>query len=123
MTGFEGMDDLLDDLSAFQRKVREEVIPPALTEVGDYAVTDAKANTPVDTGELRDSIRVFTNEVRGNRGRLAFGSTLIYAAQVEDGGSRNVARHMIGGALAKTPARLGQQLEAGLNRVLKDLNL
>lgn len=123
MSGFVGMDGLLDDMRTLHRKVQEEVIPPALTETGDYAVTDAKANTPVDSGELRDSIRVFSNEVRNGRGRLTFGSTLIYAGQVEDGGSRNVARHMIGGALAKTPGQLGARLEILLDRVLRELNL
>jgi hypothetical protein len=123
MSGFVGMDDLLNDMGDFHRRVMPDVVGPALTETGAYVLTDAKANTPVESGELRDSIRVFTNEVNRNTARLAWGSTLIYAAQVEDGGSRNVAHHMIGNANAKGVGQLATRLEVLMNHLLAGLNL
>lgn len=123
MSGFEGMADLISDLGAFNSRVMPEAIAPALTDTGNFVVTQAKANTPVLSGDLRDSIRIFTNEVQGTYARLALGSTLVYARQVEDGGSRNAARHMIGSAVAKAPEQFEPRLNYYLEQLLASLNL
>lgn len=123
MSGFEGMDDLLRDLSAFNARVMPEAAYPALEETAEQVVVDAKANTPVLTGELRDSIQIFTRQSSPTHARIALGSALFWAVQVEDGGSRNVARHMVGSALAKAPARWAALYADRLTTLLRELNL
>lgn len=123
MGGFVGMDDLLGDLSALNGRIMSEAAFPALEETADAVVTDAKAGTPVLSGALRDSIHVFNKEVGTVYARIALGSSLVYAGQVEYGGSRNAAKHMVGSAMAKAPARFVAAFDPRFERLLRDLNL
>lgn len=68
-------------------KVIEEVkrkIESALQAVGSKAVDYAKANCPVDTGRLRDSI-----EYRNESGQLSVGTDVEYGKYVELGSHGN----------------------------------
>jgi|SRR5688572_15079229 len=59
-------------------------------------VNSAKAKTPVRTGELRDSIRMFDERFEQGANRTAYaGSRLFYAYWVEFGTARTPARSFL----------------------------
>lgn len=62
----------------------------ALEAIGARAETHAKANTPVDTGNLRNSM---AHAVSGDAAYI--GSNVEYAPYVEFGTSRTKAHHML----------------------------
>ena len=70
-------------------------IEEALIEVGEIAVEYAKNNTPVDTGNLKNSIDYSVNE-----NVLNIGSDLEYAIYVEEGTRKIVGHHMLRDALS-----------------------
>ena len=66
----------------------QDQIEQALTAIGLTAESYAKADCPVDTGRLRNSI---TNAVRAGEKAVYIGSNVEYAAYVELGTSRRKA--------------------------------
>lgn len=70
-------------------KALPEQIEQALIAIGLTAESYAKADCPVDTGRLRNSI---TNAVRSDEESVYIGSNVEYAAFVELGTSRMKAR-------------------------------
>ena len=62
----------------------------ALEAIGARAETHAKANTPVDTGNLRNSM---AHAVKGDSAYI--GTNVEYGPYVEFGTSRNNAHHML----------------------------
>ena len=62
----------------------------ALEAIGARAETHAKANTPVDTGNLRNSM---AHAVKGDSAYI--GTNVEYGPYVEFGTSRNKAHHML----------------------------
>jgi HK97 gp10 family phage protein len=72
-------------LSALETKKAQ-----ALEAIGARAETHAKSNTPVDTGNLRNSM---AHAVSGDS--VYIGSNVEYAPYVEFGTRRNKAHHML----------------------------
>lgn len=75
----------------------------ALEAIGARAETHAKALTPVDTGNLRNSM---AHAVSGDAAYI--GSNVEYAPYVEFGTSRNKAHHM----LKKAATEHGEEYKA-----------
>jgi HK97 gp10 family phage protein len=78
-------------------------------------VEAAKANAPVASGELRDSIGILSTRGNGNAGSfsMSFGSELYYAAFVNDGTSKMAPRPYAEPALA--------EVEGGFVKAMEDL--
>lgn len=83
------IDVKITDNSGEFSKALPEQIEQALTAIGLTAESYAKADCPVDTGRLRNSI---TNAVRADEESVYIGSNVEYAAFVELGTSRMKAR-------------------------------
>lgn len=66
----------------------------SLEEVGQIAVNDARNNTPVDTGNLRNSMMYSIDN-----GAVAVGSNVDYAVYVEEGTRKQKAHHMVRNAM------------------------
>lgn len=78
-----------DNSAAALRKL-EAKKAQALEAIGARAETHAKSNTPVDTGNLRNSM---AHAVSGDAAYI--GSNVEYAPYVEFGTRRNKAHHML----------------------------
>lgn len=66
MAGIKGMDNLLKDIEKIQRDLPRES-RKFLNQLGNRVKAKAKVKVPVDTGELRNSIKTITvdeNEVK-----------------------------------------------------------
>ena len=64
----------------------------ALTAVGHFVVGSAKMNTPIDTGNLRDSLDF---RVGGAKKSVAIGTNVEYAQFIEKGTSKSTAQPFI----------------------------
>lgn len=65
-------------------------------QIAEAILADAKAECPVKTGRLRDSLRIVEDD-----DALFIGSDLDYVRYVEDGTSRMKGRHFLRRALYK----------------------
>lgn len=81
----------------------------ALTAIGAFVESEAKVRTPVDTGNLRDSITYRVNEGEKN---VAIGTNAEYAQWVEKGSSRSSAQPFLTPAVESNTSRI-QELVRG----------
>lgn len=143
MSGFIGMDDLIRDLGLIDELAMTEAALPATLRVARRAAQTAKSGTPVDTGEAVRSIHVgghteltpdfnpagdrgWYSDIGGNvetkqRVSIAFGSNLFYFPWLEDGGSKNVARHPVARATAKAESELTNEINEELGKLYRRL--
>lgn len=77
--------NILDNNRELIQKASDEAINRALTIIGLQCENYAKANAPVDTGALRNSI---TSQVLDGEHAVEIGSNIIYAPYQELGTSR-----------------------------------
>lgn len=76
-------------LAELERKIQD-----SLQEVGQIAVNDARNSTPVDTGNLRDSM---TCDIKDDL--VVVGSNVDYAIYVEEGTRKQKGHHMVRNAM------------------------
>lgn len=79
-----------------------------LRKISNRIRTDARAQAPVDTGRLRDSLHVRSERSRGGGVSFTIITYVPYAAYQEFGTSRIPAQAFMGKALAKARARYGR---------------
>lgn len=143
MSGFQGMDELIRDLGLIDELAMREAALPAALRVARRAVQTAKSQTPVDTGEAVRSLHVgghteLTPEFNpaGDRGwysdmgkleesreriQIQFGSNLFYFPWIEDGGSKNVARHPVARGTSKAEGELTAEINEELGKLYRRL--
>lgn len=143
MNGFQGMDELIRDLGLLNDLVMTEAALPAALRTARRAVQTAKSQTPVDTGEAVRSLHVgghteLTPEFNpaGDRGwysdmgkleesrqrvMVQFGSNLFYFPWIEDGGSKNVARHPVARGSAKAESELTAEVNEEIGKLVRRL--
>ena len=143
MSGFMGMDELIRDLGLIDDLVMTEAALPAALRTARRAVQTAKSATPVATGEATRSLHVgghteLTPDFNpsGDRGwysdlgkleesrervKVQFGSDLFYFPWIEDGGSKNVARHPVARATAKAEGELTKEVNEELGKLYRRL--
>ena len=85
----EESDNIDEVLQALEEKTRQ-----SLEEVGQIAVNDARNNTPVRTGNLRNSMTYSIQD-----GEVIVGSDVDYAVYVEEGTSKQKGQHMVRDAM------------------------
>lgn len=89
MTGFDvdsGISDLFKNLDSLPVKVEKKLFRKGLKQIADNLVTEAKSYVPVQTGNLRDSIKALVSLRKNKGGAVAtIGSDLFYARFVELG--------------------------------------
>ncbi len=79
-----------EDNSGLTFEQLERATAKALEAMGEVAETYTKAETPVDTGRLRNSM---SHAVKGHDAYI--GTNVSYAPYVENGTSRQKAHHML----------------------------
>lgn len=55
-----GARDLIAELKELKEDIRYRTVRAAIRDAGAFVLTKLRANTPVDTGKLRDNLRVLT---------------------------------------------------------------
>lgn len=104
------MDVKITDNSDKFLSALESQIKSALSEIADKAVESAKANCPVDTGNLRDSITY-----KQENGTLTVGTDVEYGKYVEYGSIHNpVASHFLLNAMQNNTDSYKQIIENSL---------
>lgn len=78
-------------------RLLEKASSRALKAVGMKAETYAKRDTPVDTGNLRNSIAYAVNE---SRKEVVIGTNVEYGPQIENGRVGYAGKHMLKNAAA-----------------------
>lgn len=142
MAGFEGMDDLINDLKGLSEKMIPEVARPSLKITGKAAVELAKASAPEWTGRFRRSIHV-GGQTEGqsdwnpgadrnwyedlgaepeskDKAAIAVGSTLWYGVWAEFGGAKNPATYAVGNAVEAVDPVMVDALEFHLEKLLRE---
>lgn len=84
-----------------------------LDSIGERAIIYAKQNTPVDTGNLRDSI---TFEVNSTEDKVDIKTDVDYAQYVEEGTMKRPGKHMIRDSLAEHIDEYKETIKSGLNQ-------
>lgn len=118
----EGFQNLKDHYAKLGKAAANgDVLLPAMHGAAERIVARAKAKCPVDTGRLRDSIRIFPKSVPGGRGVSIgtseghLGSDVHYAFFVEYGTSKMAAHPFLRPALDEEQFEwISQQVKQGL---------
>ena len=98
-----------EDNSGLTLKQLERATAKALETMGEVAESYTKAETPVDTGRLRNSM---SHAVKGHDAYI--GTNVYYAPFVENGTSRQKAHHMLLHAATRQSDEYKAILEAAL---------
>jgi HK97 gp10 family phage protein len=77
-----GLREVAAGLEQFKKSTQTGVLNRVLKKAAKPVEQAAKRNAPVDSGELRDSIK--TEVVRGNPGKAAYGKAMRGGASAED---------------------------------------
>jgi HK97 gp10 family phage protein len=77
-----GLREVAAGLSEFKKSTASGILSRVLRKAAKPVEQAAKRNAPVDSGELRDSIK--TEVIRGNPGKAAFGKAMRAGASAED---------------------------------------
>lgn len=114
----EGFDELMQKLDTLGRRTIIERMGRALQSSQEQVVADAKAGSPVETGELEASIA--PSEVRiGSRGVLGGAETdLYYARWVEYGAGGRPAYPFLRPALDNNQAAIVEAFKAALREAV-----
>jgi HK97 gp10 family phage protein len=97
----------------------EKAVKVALTKIGMIVERDTKAETPVDTGNLRNS---FTNDVRASEKAVYIGSNVEYAPYIEYGhrygtsGNFYAGKHMLQNAINNNQKTIKNIIEQELGK-------
>lgn len=84
LKGFDGLNDFLQTLAP---KLEQNIMRSALRDGAKVIRDEAKANVPVKSGELRDSLKVSTSAKRGGKVTASVKTKVFYAKFVEYGTS------------------------------------
>jgi len=110
------LDDLIRSLNASQATIGREK-QALLNRVGNQMADKVKANTPVDTGQLRDSIHHTVN----SNDSVTIGSDVKYAPYVDKGHARGDSfvpgRHMFDKAMLQADAVLDAEAQRFINNI------
>ena len=122
-----GEKELIKQFEKLEDDMRNAVVNNAIDKAGDAVMADAKANVPVDTGELRDSIEKTLRQ--GNKGGVVeVGSNIgssaqahgYYAFFVEYGTSKMPPKPYLRPALDKNKATatdlIKKEIESAVGR-------
>lgn len=99
----------------------EKEITGVLIEAGGNWIADTKANTPVDTGDLRDSWSLAGPEKRGRKIEMELSNPLEYADHVEFGHRTRDRKSYVPGVhmLKNATNRVDEALPDSLNEAMK----
>ena len=113
----EDLDQIFERLAKWGNEV-VNVNEEALTEALEIICAAAKQNAPVDTGTLRDSIRIRKRR-RGNTVMGTVGSSLDYAPPIEFGTSKMEAQPYLYPAIKNNRARVREIFAKKQRELLK----
>ena len=82
-----GGKELMEALRTFPAKVEKKVMQDALVDGAKIVAKQAKLNVPIDSGDLKRSIKVTRGDKRKRKG--------VSAAQVVAGGKKTFYAHMV----------------------------
>lgn len=126
-----GFDEFLADLERLPESLRTGVYEEALTAAAVPVVLQAKANAPVDTGQLRDAIDIQGLSVGRALSSVSIGTSdkdytgqEFYAAFNEHGTARQEARPFLRPAIdakqGEAEAILAEKLGVGVEEALRE---
>lgn len=120
----EGGKQIAKNLKAMDEKLRKKAVDPALRAGIKKFVVEAQSRAPVDTGQLRDSIKARKDNKAGTRGSTVYVAGVIRSAFywqfIEFGTSRMSAKPFLRPAFQST---VDDQVRTTLDTLRKKLKL
>jgi HK97 gp10 family phage protein len=117
----EGADDLLRKLAELTKVAQGEVVQRAVMDGAYIVEREAKRIVPVDTGNLKNSIRSELDEIEATRVTAVTGTNVEYAPYVELGTGRQRPKPYLRPALDTQQGLIeravGAALEREINRI------
>jgi HK97 gp10 family phage protein len=113
-----------NSLAAFERSVQQiernldKNVSKAVDDVTQKLLEDAKAGTPVDTGNLRDNWEIKTSDKQGE-----VTNDLPYASAVEYGTSRQKPKRMLTKALIRAKENLAKEIRQAMKDIDNGKNI
>lgn len=103
----------IQNYSQAQKAINDE-INNALEMIGRMVSTQASANSPVLTGQLRDSITYKTNT---NEKQVTIGTNVEYALAVHEGDVRHKGKPYLKDAVEQNKAEIQNIIKSTLGRI------
>ena len=120
MADIDGINELLSHIQRLEYSI-DNIIKESLDETATMVIADTKLNTPVKTGALRRSWTHDDVKRNGDTYTVEVGSSLLYAAFVEEGHRQGKTfvqgRFMLRDSVDKNKDKLNKKINGKLNKL------